>query len=310
MLTYDTNTPVLLLIFNRPDTAAVVFERIRMARPKRLYIAADGPRNDQEAVRCEETRKLVEQVDWDCQVKTLFRMENLGCKRAMSSGITWFFEQEAEGIVLEDDCVPDPSFFGFCSHMLAHYRTDDRIGHIGGSNLQLGQKRGPYSYYFSRMTHAWGWAGWRRVWESYDVDMKTFPDFQRLDVLKNIPSHAPFSASWYAVFQENYAGKVDSWAYPYTYHNLVNNRLSVIPNQNLIRNIGFRADSTHTADSGHVYANLDTTPLHSIEHPPIIVADVEADIFTQVQEGHPRNAKPKGFLSRSWKKIKQGLKGA
>lgn len=309
MLPYDKNTPVLLLIFNRPDTTAVVFDRIREAQPKRLYIAADGPRNPQEAVRCEATRKVVAQVDWDCQVKTLFREENMGCKRAMSSGITWFFEQESEGIVLEDDCVPDPSFFGFCSHMLAHYRTDDRIGHIGGSNLQLGQQRGPHTYYFSRMTHAWGWAGWRRVWKDYDVNMSTFPEFRRLDMLKNIPSHAPFSQSWYAVFQENHAGKIDSWAYPYTYHNLANNRLSVIPNQNLISNIGFRADSTHTADQEHVYANLPTQSLHSINHPSLMVAEVEADIFTQTQEGHPRNAKPKGFLSRSWKKIKQTLKG-
>lgn len=308
MLTYDPDTPVLLLIFNRPDTTKAVFERIQQARPDRLYIAADGPRHTQEIARCEQTRAIVEKIDWPCQVKTLFRESNMGCKKAMSSAISWFFEQEEAGIVLEDDCVPDISFFGFCSELLDRYKSDERIGHIGGSNLQLGIERGHYSYYFSRMTHAWGWAGWRRVWKDYDVNMRSFPQFREMDALKNFPGHAPFSDSWYSVFQDNYDGKVNSWAYPYSYHNLAAGRLSIIPNVNLISNIGFREDSTHTADSQHVYANLQTGHLDTLEHPPLMIPDTEADIFTQENEGHAFNRKPKGLLSRTWKKIKLSVR--
>jgi hypothetical protein len=164
------------MIFRRPDFTSRVFEQIRNVRPARLYIAADGPRSGREGEQqlCIETRAIIEQIDWDCELKTLFREKNLGCKMAISSAIDWFFEQEEEGIILEDDCLPNQSFFRFCDTMLEKYRNDDRIRHISGCNLQHGKKWGTASYYFSNLTHAWGWANWRRVWKDYDRDLKLY----------------------------------------------------------------------------------------------------------------------------------------
>ena len=167
-------SPILFLIFNRPETTKKVFSAIKEVQPPRLYIAADGPRSEQpdEADHCELARTIATKVDWDCEVKTLFRDQNLGIRIAVSQAIDWFFEQEPEGIILEDDCLPDQSFFWFCKELLEKYRNDTRIMHIGGTNFQFGKNRTNYSYYFSRYAHIWGWASWRRAWEYYDEKLK------------------------------------------------------------------------------------------------------------------------------------------
>lgn len=141
MTTYNKCTPILFTIFNRPDTTALVFEKIRKAQPQKLYIAADGPRTKQGKELCNKTREIIKRIDWDCSVKKLFLEDNLGCRKGMIKAITWFFENESEGIILEDDCLPSDSFFSFCSILLEKYRDDDRIGHITGSNFQKGKKR-------------------------------------------------------------------------------------------------------------------------------------------------------------------------
>ena len=146
MITYNRSTAILFIIFNRPNTTQQVFKRIREAQPKRLYVAADGPRNETEQLRCEETRAIVSKIDWDCELHTRFLDENQGCDSHCLQAITWFFENEPEGIVLEDDCLPARSFFGFCSELLEKYRNDNRIGHITGGNYQFGEKRGNGSY--------------------------------------------------------------------------------------------------------------------------------------------------------------------
>ena len=167
------NTAVLFLVFNRLDTTKQVFETIRQAKPQRLYIAADGARASRvgEAAQVQAVRDYVtSHVDWECEVKTLFREQNLGCKYAVSSAIAWFFENEEMGIILEDDCLPDPTFFNFCQELLARYRHDQRIGVISGDNFQFGHRRNDDSYYFSKYVHIWGWATWRDRWvNSYDV---------------------------------------------------------------------------------------------------------------------------------------------
>ena len=157
---FKLETPVLFLVFNRPDTTAQVFEAIRQAKPPRLYVASDGAREDKEGEleKVKQVREIVSQVDWNCEVKTLFRDKNLGCKIAVSSAIDWFFEQEEMGIILEDDCLPHPTFFRFCQELLERYRDDERIGMISGNNFQFGRKCTDYSYYFSMYSHIWGWA--------------------------------------------------------------------------------------------------------------------------------------------------------
>ena len=167
-------TPVLFIIFNRVETTKRVFEAIRNVRPLKLYVAADGPRpgNDADKVNCDEVRKIIDDVDWPCEIKTLFQDQNLNCGRAPSTAITWFFEHEEEGIILEDDCLPSTSFFRFCHELLAYYRHDNRVMHIGGNNFLEGWQKDPdYSYYFSRSGHIWGWATWRRAWQTFDFDM-------------------------------------------------------------------------------------------------------------------------------------------
>jgi hypothetical protein len=179
-------TPVLFVIFNRLDTTNIVFKAIRKAQPKKLYIAADGPRpgNVSDEEKCTSIRKLVINVDWDCELKTLFREENLGCGLGPASAYDWFFEHEEEGIILEDDCLPDPSFFIYCQELLEKYRHDTKIMHITGSNFQKGwQNDEDYSYYFSSYPHEWGWATWRRAWKLYDFKVQKYPELDKKDYL-------------------------------------------------------------------------------------------------------------------------------
>lgn len=306
MLKFDKTTPVLFLVFNRPETTAVVFEEIRKAQPLYLYVAADGARSPEEQLKVEQVRDIVQKVDWDCEVKTLFRAQNLGCRKAVSTAIDWFFSHVEEGIILEDDCLPSESFFAFCSHLLAEYRNDDRIGHIGGSNFQMGKTIGDGSYYFSRLTHVWGWASWRRVWNTYDVDMKSFEQFT-VNHLENLASHAAYRNIWYRNLSATFHQNINTWDYQYAYCNLINNRLSIIPNSNMIKNIGFGEDATHTFGD-HPHANLPTHEITEIIAPSFFIPDAQADLFTQSVEHPIVPERRKGLLSRTWKSVKQKLK--
>ncbi|MCS7029805.1 MAG: nucleotide-diphospho-sugar transferase, partial [Bacteroidia bacterium] len=183
---YPLTTAVLFLVFKRLDTTKKVFEVIRKAKPPRLYIAADGPRDwvEGEAEKVKMVREyLMNNIDWDCEVKTLFRDKNLGCGRAVSEAITWFFEHEEMGIILEDDTVPSLSFFWFCEELLKKYKDDKRIGMISGNNFQDGIKRGDGDYYFSIYNHIWGWATWRDRWEGYDFELDSFKDDKFIEEL-------------------------------------------------------------------------------------------------------------------------------
>src|SRR5260221_13687320 len=185
---YLTKSPVLFILFNRPDTTAQVFDQIKTAQPKRLYIAADGPRLDfpDDELLCKQAREVIKGIDWDCEVKILFNNENIGCKLGVSAALNWFFSQEEEGIILEDDCLPANGFFKFCDTLLEKYRDDTRIRHITGCNLQFGKKWGNASYYFSNRTHVWGWASWRRVWNIYVLSLEKNDNSKLANKMKNI----------------------------------------------------------------------------------------------------------------------------
>lgn len=282
MITYNKHTPILFTIFNRPDTTLLVFKQIRKAQPKKLYIAADGARTEKEAELCNETRKIVDLIDWDCSVEKLFQKDNLGCRKGMIKAITWFFDNEPEGIILEDDCLPSNSFFGFCSTLLEKYRDDERIGLIMGSNFQKGKVRGDGSYYFSSLTNVWGWAGWRRVWKDYDPDMKTLPLFQELEYMDNAPSYKPFKSIWASNLKDNYTDS-NGWDYQYMYYNMINSRLSIIPNKNLISNIGCDNNASHFTQN-HPFTNIESGELGKIIHPTFVLSDISADIFSQKRE--------------------------
>lgn len=302
MLKYNQEDAILFIVFNRPGTTSAVFDAIKRVAPKRLYIAADGPRNVDESQICNQVRAIATSVDWDCEVKTLFRDQNLGCRDAVSGAINWFFDHEEKGIILEDDCLPSLSFFGFCSILLNKYKDDCRIGHIGGANFQNGIKRGTGSYYFSRLPHIWGWASWRRAWKRYDVNMSSFPRFAESD-LENSASHAPFKEIWYNNFKSTFNREINTWDYQYSYFTIINNYLSITPNHNFVKNIGFGADATHTIGE-HPFSALETEDISSMVNPDFFIPHVEADLYTQQREHLCHPGKRKNFLSRAWKKIK------
>lgn len=188
METKPFNTPILFLIFNRPETTEKIFRRIREIQPRRLFISADGPRLNKlnEEKKCAESRKIANGVDWECEVKTHFSERNLGCRLGVSSGINWFFNNVQEGIILEDDCLPDTSFFYFCTALLEHFQNNERIMHIGGVNFQDGRTRGTGSYYFSKLSHIWGWATWKRAWNKYNVDIPHYPQLLKEKMLSSL----------------------------------------------------------------------------------------------------------------------------
>lgn len=284
----DTFTPpaplqiaVLFLVFNRPDTTAHVFEAIRKAKPPRLYVAADGPRASRagEAEKVAKVREIATAVDWPCEVKTLFREENLGCKYAVSGGITWFFENEEQGIILEDDCLPHPDFFTFCETLLDCYATDDRVWVITGDNFQNGVRRGEGSYYFSRYNHVWGWASWRRAWQKADMDIRFWPEWKTSPTWKDFWPDSTARKYWEKIFDRMYRAEIDTWDYPWTASVWYHGGLTATPNVNLVSNIGFGADSTHTHYAYSPLAGMATCAIGQLHHPKIIEQDAAADRY-------------------------------
>lgn len=278
------NTAVLFLVFNRPDVTYRVFEMIRRAKPPRLYVAADGPRADRpaEAGRCEEVRAVASRVDWPCEVRTLFRKDNLGCKRAVSSAIDWFFENEEQGIILEDDCVAHPSFFRFAAELLERYRDDERVMMISGDNFRQVPPRTGYSYYFSRYTHIWGWATWRRAWRLYDHTMASWPELRDGDWLLDIFGERGAAEYWKQIFDETHGERNTSWAYRWIFTTWSQSGLTVIPSVNLVSNIGFGEQATHTKQQSSPIAALDLGKMvFPLRHPPYVVRDEQADAMTQ-----------------------------
>jgi len=274
-------TPILLLIFNRPDVTEKVFEEIRKAEPKYLYVAADGGRAEKSGEKelCEQARNIIKKVDWDCEVKTLFRSENLGLRKAVSEAISWFFNNIEEGIILEDDCLPSQSFFRFCEEMLDRYRNDKKIMHISGNNFQNGIQRGDGSYYFSKIMHCWGWATWKRAWKLYDKDMQKYPEFVDKNLIKTVSKNKAVQEHWINKFQKVYEKELNSWAYVWTYSIYNVKGLCINPNNNLVTNIGFGENATHTQELNNL-ANKEKTEMADILHPTSFLADVEADKYT------------------------------
>ncbi|WP_373032453.1 glycosyltransferase family 2 protein [Sulfurovum sp.] len=266
-------------MFNRLDTTKQVFEAIRKAKPPRLYIAADGARESKvdEDEKVKAVRDyIMSNIDWDCEVQTLFREKNLGCKIAVSSAIDWFFENEEMGIILEDDCLPSQSFFWFCEELLEKYKNDMRVGQISGDNFQNGIKRGDADYYFSIYNHIWGWASWANRWEKYDVELNNIKDTVFIDDLileKTTKLH------WIKVLRKMKQKKIDTWDYQWTFTLWNNKQLTVLPNVNLVENIGFGIDATHTQGESE-FANLKSYGLVLKNHPIKVLRNYEADEFT------------------------------
>ncbi len=276
-----TKPPVAFFGFNRPDCTKIVFEAIRSYSPEKLFLVADGPRSDvpTDMARCESVREIMQAVDWPCEVHLNFSEQNMGCRNRMSSGIDWVFSQVEEAIFLEDDCVPCPDFFTFCTEMLTYYRDNPKVMHIGGANFQKGRIRGDGSYYFSVYPHVWGWASWRRAWQFYDSKMQLWPQAKEAKWIAKVFSTRLESEYWESMLEGAYSGTINTWCFPWAYTCWRKNSMSIIPNVNLITNIGAGPDATHTKGDVSSLA-LPTGKLGHLYHPRKISMNHAADRFT------------------------------
>ena len=263
------STPVLFLIFNRPEITKQVFNAIQQAKPPRLYVAGDGPRSKctEDEENCKLARSIATNVDWDCEVKTLFRDHNLGCRLAVSQAIYWFFEQEPEGIILEDDCLPSQSFFWFCQEMLEYFRNDKAVGVICGFYSNELEYKPSASFFFSRYLRVWGWAGWRRSNEGYDSNINLLIEKQNT-WKKDIFSRTDIFLKryWQDMFEEVGSGKIDTWDIQLQYLLWQKKQQVIVSSKNLVQNIGW-AQGAHplTKDHNHELATSEinfplTTP--------------------------------------------------
>lgn len=283
------SAPIAYIVFNRPDLTERTFAILRNQKPTQLFIIADGPRSgnltDQE--RCAAVRAIVEQVDWTCEVYRNYSDFNLGLKRRVSTGLDWVFNQVDRAIILEDDCLAHPDFFNFTNQLLNYYENDERISVITGQNLQYGRLIGNQSYYFSIYPHCWGWATWRRSWKFYRGDILFWSVWSKSsDWRRKIPDHVERS-HWGRVFNDVYTDSIDSWAYPWTASLWRYGGLTVTPNVNLVSNIGFGEDATHTKVVNSPLAEIPALPLGELFHPINVERNIEADrwVFDNVYGG-------------------------
>lgn len=274
------NVPVAFIIFNRLETARQVFNAIALAKPAKLFVIADGPRPEKtgEDQICQSVRDIIKSVDWECQVLTNFSEANLGCKKRVSSGLDWVFSLVEEAIILEDDCLPDQSFFGYCQELLARYKDDSRIAMICGSNPNPQQSKTSDSFHFSRYPLIWGWATWRRTWRNYDVKMLAWPLIRKSGALFDILGDEKASLYWQDLFDAVYADRIDTWDYQFVFSCFIQYQLAICPSHNLIKNIGFGEGATHTTDDSNALANQPTRALNlPLNVPGFVVRNTKAD---------------------------------
>lgn len=240
------STPILLLLFNRPQYLDKQLAILSQAAPTQLFVSIDGPRHDQDRAKIKQIREQLQScIDWDCDLHIQQSRKNRGCRLGVQRGIDWFFEQVEQGIILEDDCMPSPSFFPFCSQLLDHYRDDPRVMSIAGSNL-LHSVQTAESYFFSKFPFCWGWATWRRAWNLYDRDLHDWPQLRDSRWLETIFEAPAAIRYWSAIFSKTHDWKIDTWDYQWTYTLWKQSALAIVPNVNLVQNVGFASDATHT----------------------------------------------------------------
>lgn len=275
--------PILFMVFNRPDVTARAFDVIKEVKPKRLFVSADGPRKGVSAdkIKCLEAREITEDIDWNCKVERLYRDKNFGLEKAVTGALDWFFSHVRKGVVLEDDCVPDKSFFRFMEELLEKYKDDRKVMSISGDNFQDGIKRGLYSYYFSKYTHCWGWGTWRRAWALYDFEMRLWPEVKKCAFLNNIIHNKAACVYWKNTFDLVYTSKINSWAYRWMFSCLVNSGVTVLPNVNLVKNIGFEGNATNTKFSRRLKKQNVSPIRFPLKHPLNIIVDERADAYTE-----------------------------
>ncbi|MBI5078284.1 MAG: nucleotide-diphospho-sugar transferase [Candidatus Yonathbacteria bacterium] len=273
-------TPILLIIFNRPDKVERLINSLRSVKPTKVYVSADGPRENvaTDHSRCDRARAVVSQIDWPCEVFTNFHEYNTGADFGPEKAINWFFDNVDEGIILEDDCIAHPDFFRFAKEMLSRYRANDQVMMISGNNFQNEIIRGDGSYYFSKYPSTWGWASWRRAWMHYDTRISGYREFTDRNILDTICQSPAEKKYWTKFFEKINSGELNHWDIKWIFAVWNNNGISITPNVNLVQNIGFGNDATHT------FTHDDTMVVRAVElgeitHPSTTIVDKKADAY-------------------------------
>lgn len=307
-MTIATHSAVLLIFFNRPDCAERTLTSIRAARPSRLYLVTDAPRPDvaTDHARCAATRELVERgIDWPCVVFKNYAPANLGPQLRIVSGISWLFAHEERAIILEEDCVPDLSFFRFCDELLAHYADDPRVGMISGDQFVPGGWPTTDSYRFVRLSQIWGWATWRRAWKNFDASMELWPAAARHDILSKTFRLRRDRKYWHKRLTQCHRGELTVWDYQWAFARWVHDQLGIVPSHNLVSYIGFRHDALHTVGP-HPCADLPTVPMQfPLRHPAIVEPDHTLDAATAKLLFYEGN-----WLIYQWGKIARRLRAS
>lgn len=284
---FQLTTPVVFMVFNRPSKTRLVFEAIAKAKPTKLLVIADGPRSDRsdDQIKCQEVREIIDNgMNWECEVIKNYAPQNMGCKNRISSGLDWVFKNVEEAIILEDDCLPDQSFFPFCQELLKKYAHDQRIMHIGGFNIAANNKRPTCSesYFFSQVGLICGWATWRRAWQYYDVNISSWPEAKQSNMLGGIFSDKAVISHYESLFDQYYNRLVDSWDSQWLLIRWIQKGLSITPKTNLVTNIGFDTDAAHKAiDPNDERAHVPVIPMtFPLTHPASQIVDSRADAYT------------------------------
>jgi len=278
---FNFSTPILLIAWRRPKETKQVITSLRKIKPKILFISCDGPRegNSSEYKKVKRTHEIIKKnINWDCEIKFQISKVNLGCKIGVTKAINWFFSNVNEGIIIEDDIVAHKDFYKFCQNLLEKYRDDKRIWCISGSNNQDNIIRGSSSYFFSKIPLIWGWATWKDRWEKYDINMSNWPEAKSTKIIENIFFDKLQKQYWEDKWEILYKyGEPDTWDYAWVFTCVINNGLTIIPNKNLIMNIGFNENAYHTKWS------RDLSKVESIgkvlKHPKFIICDLEAEKY-------------------------------
>ncbi len=308
----QTQVPILLIVFNRPDHTLKVINRLREVQPSQLFVAADGPRKGKnEEDKVQQVRSLIEKkIDWDCDLKTRFLEDNLGCGLGPATAISWFFESVESGIILEDDCLPNVSFFPFCEELLEKYKNDTRVMEIR-STYHLGMEpNNDLSYSFTRVSGTWGWGTWKRAWDLFDYEMTDFPAFKKSNLINSVFNNPEYIQHMMDKLESGYTKSIDGvWDCQWQFSLIRNMGLTIIPHQNLVKNIGFDEEATHCFDEHPLYSKMNFDEMSfPLKHPKFIVADLESDItffnllkITPTFNDHVNRVK--GILFRTYQKF-------
>lgn len=273
-------TSIAIIIFNRPEHTKKVFDQIAKIKPKKLFIISDGPRknNKNDVLLIDRARSIFNSINWNCKVYKNYSQKNLGCKYRPASGIDWVFAHTEEAIILEDDCYPDLSFFKYCEELLKYYRDDLRVGMIAGSNLLPGCFNSNESYFFSNHVYCWGWATWKSRWKDFDLDLKAWPKLKNSSFFEAIHVNKKAALSWKKGFDLLYKNKIDAWDYQWLFTNWLKRRVTIVPKNNLVSNIGFDNFATHTFNSFDKLSNIKIQSISfPLKHPGYVYVDSKVD---------------------------------